>query len=190
MLIGFIRHGQTDWNANGIIQGQTDIPLNMEGLRQAKAVAERLAEDKRIWDCVISSDLLRARVTAEEIASALDIPLMTPVSSLRERHFGQAEGTTESERVARWGADWRQLDVGIETSEQIVERGRRFLEGWDWDDGNVLIVSHGSFIAEMLLSLCPNLKDERLGNVSYSILERQGESWQPLLYNCTKHLSG
>ncbi|MCU6708340.1 histidine phosphatase family protein [Paenibacillus sp. J5C_2022] len=189
MLIGFVRHGQTDWNANGIIQGQTDIPLNKEGFRQAKAVADRLSEDERIWDYVISSDLRRARATAEEIASALHIPLMAPATALRERHFGQAEGTTESERIARWGPNWRKLDLGIETSEQIVERGRRLLDGLDREAGNVLIVTHGSFIAEMLLSLCPRLQDERLGNVSYSILQRVEEGWGPLLHNCTKHLN-
>ncbi|MBH5317941.1 histidine phosphatase family protein [Paenibacillus sp. GSMTC-2017] len=190
MLIGIVRHGQTDWNAKGIIQGQTDIPLNEEGISQATALAERLSEEDSIWDAVISSDLMRARDTAVIIAEKLGIPLLTADTRFRERSFGQVEGTTEAERAQRYGSDWRKQDVGMETNESISARGLEAIEElMKNDDGrNVLIVSHGSFIAQMLQTLCTDLEDTKLGNLSYSILERRDDSWFPLLHNCMRHL--
>ncbi|WP_337019427.1 histidine phosphatase family protein, partial [Oceanobacillus massiliensis] len=64
--IGLIRHGSTAWNKERRAQGSSDIPLDEEGLMQAKLVAERLSAEK--WDVMYSSDLSRARQTAEAIA--------------------------------------------------------------------------------------------------------------------------
>ncbi|MHA7963494.1 histidine phosphatase family protein [Paenibacillus sp. CAU 1782] len=191
MKIGLVRHGLTDWNKKGIIQGQSDIPLNDEGRDQAARLADWLAEEPGLWDAVVSSDLLRARATAKVIASKLDIPLLESDIRLRERHFGQAEGTTLAEREAKWGMDWKQLDLGIESDEVLRVRGREALKQLeDREKGrNILIVSHGSFIAQMLLELSPGLEDIKLGNLSYSILEQRNGSWQTLLHNCTKHLA-
>lgn len=193
MHIGFVRHGKTDWNAQGIIQGQTDIPLNEEGITQARALAARLVEEPPVWDAVLSSDLERARVTAEIIASALNIPLLEPDSRLRERGFGLVEGTTEAERLERWGADWREREVGMESDADVRERGKAvvadlLLAGDSPFRRDVLIVSHGSFIAQMLLELCAGLEDKKLGNLAYSVLKLREQNWQPLLHNCTKHL--
>lgn len=190
MIIGLVRHGQTDWNAKGIIQGQTDIPLNEAGISQAKALARRLREEKSIWDAVVSSDLLRARNTAEIIAEQLQVPLLAPDKRFRERGFGQIEGTTEAERIERWGNDWREHGLGIETDDELRSRGSDAItELLLREEGrNVLIVSHGGFIAKMLQELCAELEDTRLGNLSYSILERRGDGWMPLLHNCTRHL--
>lgn len=193
MLIGLVRHGKTDWNAKGIIQGQTDIPLNEEGLKQAEALARRLANDGPLWDAVISSDLQRACVTAELLAEGMDVPLLQSDERLRERYFGVIEGTTEQERRARFGEDWRerQEELGIESDEAVRERGLDMLREWRerHPSRNLLIVSHGSFIAQMLHALCAGLKDERLSNLSYSILELRGGEWNPVLHNCTRHLN-
>ncbi|MCR2802997.1 histidine phosphatase family protein [Paenibacillus soyae] len=190
MNIGLVRHGQTDWNAKGIIQGQTDIPLNAEGINQAKALAGRLAQEEAFWDAVSSSDLLRARETAAIIAERLQVPLLAPDPRFRERGFGQIEGTTEDERIKRWGSDWREQGLGIETDEELRSRGvSAIADLLQREEGrNVLIVSHGGFIAQMLQELCDELTDARLGNMSYSILERRGDGWLPLLHNCTRHL--
>jgi broad specificity phosphatase PhoE len=61
-----VRHGQTDWNLQGRYQGHYDIPLNPVGLAQASCLAEKLVEER--FDAIYSSDLLRARVTAETVA--------------------------------------------------------------------------------------------------------------------------
>ncbi len=191
MKIGLVRHGLTDWNARGIIQGQSDIPLNDEGREQAARLAKRLAEEPRLWDAVVSSDLQRAHATAKVIANKLSIPLLEPDMRWRERHFGEAEGTTLAQREARWGLDWKQRGLGIESDKALRERGREAVRQLEEREGgrNILVVSHGSFIAQMLLELCQGLEDIKLGNVSYSILEKRANAWHPLLHNCTRHLT-
>ncbi|OBR64813.1 phosphoglycerate kinase [Paenibacillus oryzae] len=191
MKIGLVRHGLTDWNARGIIQGQSDIPLNDEGREQAARLAKRLAEESRLWDAVVSSDLQRAHATAKVIADKLSIPLLEPDMRWRERHFGEAEGTTLAQREARWGLDWKQRELGIESDKALRERGREAVRKLEERESgrNILVVSHGSLIAQMLLELCEGLEDIKLGNVSYSILEKRVNAWHPLLHNCTRHLN-
>jgi len=188
--MGWIRHGLTEWNRLGKIQGVTNIPLSEEGARQAERLADRLAkEDARRWQGIVCSDLDRAKKTAEIIADRLKIPLRAD-PRLRERSFGQAEGTTLEERIARWGEDWRRHVPDQETDKQIIERGLEFVRDHvDRHPGeNWLIVTHGSFLARLLHVLCRDLDDAHLLNVSLTILERSGGDWKPLLHNCTKHL--
>lgn len=191
MLIGWVRHGKTDWNAEGKIQGQTDIPLNTEGISQAIALAERLSGEQRIWDAVISSDLQRAYATAQIIAEKLNIPLLEGDKRLRERYFGEAEGMKEQERHARWGKDWRSGAEGVEPDADVRARGLSALQEWrrDYPERNLLVVSHGSFLAQILSELCKELGDQHLTNLSYSILELQDNKWHSRLYNCTIHLN-
>jgi probable phosphoglycerate mutase len=187
--IGWIRHGVTAWNQLGKIQGVTDIPLSPEGLEQAGRLADRLAREGMTWNGVLCSDLTRAVQTGEIIAQRLGIPLRRD-RRLRERFFGEAEGTTEPERLARWGPNWRRLVTDQESDELISARGCAFVEeltlqhpGEDW-----LVVTHGSFLARVLQSMCNNLVDSHLLNVSLTILEKQEQGWIPLLHNCTAHL--
>lgn len=191
MIIGLVRHGQTDWNAIGRIQGQTDIPLNEEGIRQAKALGRRIASEDRKWDAVVSSDLLRAGETARIIAEAIDVPLLPGDERLRERYFGEMEGLTRAERVERWGNEWPVENVvGIEPMEDVRARAHAFVEQWRQDrpDVSLLVVSHGGLIAALLPILCESIGDDHIGNLSYSILEWNNEGWTPLLYNCTAHV--
>ncbi|WP_274651631.1 histidine phosphatase family protein [Paenibacillus humicola] len=190
MKIGLIRHGKTDWNALGKIQGQTDTPLNAEGIAQAKALAERLSRDSLKWDAVVSSDLKRAYETARIIAAKLDIPLWPADSRIRERYFGEVEGTTEEERLARWGADWRQSSSGQERDDEVRSRAMAFIEEMAGlhPGANLLVVSHGSLLAQLLKAMCAQLEDKPIGNMSFSVLEREEGGWKPLLHNCTEHL--
>ena len=110
-----IRHGETDWNASGRIQGHLDIELNARGRRQAARLAHALlAEvDAQPIHAIYSSDLRRARATAQPLADALALPLETE-TGLRERSFGLFEGRTFDEIVLRWPHDaerWRRRDV-------------------------------------------------------------------------------
>ena len=90
-----VRHGETDWNAEGRLQGHTDRPLNEHGRRQARALAERLAGDDIA--AVYASDLARARETAEILGAKLGLPVVLD-AGLRERDWGNWEGLTGSER--------------------------------------------------------------------------------------------
>lgn len=190
MLIGLVRHGLTDWNAMGKIQGQTDIPLNEEGRRQARLLGERLRNEPYRWDFVVSSGLSRAEETARIISTMLDIPLAKPDSRIRERRYGQVEGMTAEEREARFGANWHEQDLGQETDIELMSRGLVFLDDMalKHPDGNILVVSHGGFLAQLYKLVCRGRLSERIGNLSLTIVERQNEDWRPLLYNCTKHL--
>jgi len=190
LIIGLIRHGETEWNAAGRIQGQTDISLSEAGVRQAYALAARLKSEGRSWDAVISSDLKRARETARILADELGLPLLPPDPRIRERSFGLAEGTTEEERLARWGPDWRSLDIGQESDEEVRRRCLAFIEEWRAARPGIrlLVVSHGSVLAVLLRALCEDLEDRRIGNMSLSILESDGAGWRVILHNCSKHL--
>jgi probable phosphoglycerate mutase len=99
------RHGETDWNAAGRWQGQTDVPLNANGLRQARAVGEAL-RDVGITS-VVSSDLSRARETARIAAEAIGVPLGYADPGLRERSFGPFEGLTREECDRQYPEAWR-----------------------------------------------------------------------------------
>jgi len=190
MRIGWIRHGITEWNTLGKIQGTTDIPLSPEGVRQARRLADRLAGDEVYWQGVVSSDLQRAAQTAKIVAHRLEIPVLQD-ERLRERSFGEAEGTTLEERLRRWGENWRKMVPDQESDERILSRGRAFVAdlesrhpGQSW-----LVVTHGSFLARMLHAMCPGLDDSHLQNASLTVVERNGDGWVPRLHNCTVHLN-
>ncbi len=85
----FIRHGETDWNRRQCFQGQIDVPLNGNGLEQARRLGVRLAAEPH--DLLFSSDLSRARQTAAPVAAAWGLePVLVP--GLREQKFGEWEG--------------------------------------------------------------------------------------------------
>ena len=190
MLIGLIRHGLTDWNAAGRIQGRSDIPLNDEGRRQAAVLARRLGEETYRWDFVISSGLLRAQETAEIIAAQLKLPLLEADSRLAERGFGQVEGLTQAEREERFGAEWNTQDIGQEKLEALEERALSFIDDLEvkYPDSHILVVTHGGLLAQLYAALYKGRHTERIGNLSLTVLEKRGEQWEPLIYNCTKHL--
>ena len=98
------RHGETDWNAAGRWQGQTDVPLNERGRAQARELAA-LARGLGVA-AVASSDLLRARATAEIVAAALGLEVGALHPDLRERCFGCFEGLTREEVAARHPEAW------------------------------------------------------------------------------------
>lgn len=105
-----LRHGETAWNVEQRIQGHTDIPLNDRGRWQAERLAAALADEG--IGAIYSSDLQRARATAEPLARRLRLPVVDEVG-LRERGFGHFEGETFSNIEARWPEQaraWRRRD--------------------------------------------------------------------------------
>ena len=100
-----IRHGETDWNRARLIQGSTDIPLNETGRAQARQTAERLrgALEDPTAARIVSSDLSRARETAQIIADQWGSEAPLAYSALRERAYGEAEGLTVDDFAVRWG---------------------------------------------------------------------------------------
>ncbi len=98
-----VRHGETDWNRERRIQGQTDTPLSALGRLQAQAIGRRLERDR--FDAIYASDLARAWNTAQAIAEAArrlrsDAPATVAERRLREMDFGEWEGRTSAEIAA------------------------------------------------------------------------------------------
>ncbi|GKV70064.1 hypothetical protein NCCP2716_25620 [Sporosarcina sp. NCCP-2716] len=187
--IGFVRHGVTAWNKEGRAQGSTDIPLDDDGVRMARQIADRLASES--WDAVFTSPWKRTKRTADLIGEKLPDAEVLVDERLRERAGGLIEGTTEADRQAKWGPDWKKLDLQGETHDSVIERGMSFVRDMqqEYPDGRVLAVSHGGFIKRLLSELLPGgAYTEPLGNTSITIV-RLGEDENVCeLFNCTQHL--
>lgn len=149
-----VRHGQTDWNLEGRYQGQSDVPLNQNGLMQAESLVEKL--NGQAFAAVYSSDLTRARQTAEPPAKRLGLSVhLEP--RLREINQGEWEGVLVDDIKARYAEIWSQRTVdpanvrppGGETVGEVAARVYAALDDIArlHPDGNVLIVSHGLSIA-------------------------------------------
>lgn len=144
------RHGETDWNLEGRWQGHADRPLNELGRRQALELAASLD----VVDVVYSSDLARARETAEIVAGRLGLEVVLD-ARLRERGFGAWEGLTSAEVASRFPdghARWRAGEGpgadDAEPFEAFAERVRSFVDDVlrDHPDETVLVVAHGGTV--------------------------------------------
>jgi broad specificity phosphatase PhoE len=135
-----VRHGETDWNAEGKLQGHTDRPLNDCGRRQAKALAGRLAAER--IDAVYASDLSRARETAEILGEKLGLAVVVD-PDLREKNWGTWEGLTSDERL--------HIEFEGETSEAHRDRTlsavQRIVERHP--EGRIVVVTHGASLRRL-----------------------------------------
>ena len=173
MKLGFIRHGQTDWNAQGRLQGSSDIPLNATGRRQACDAAAVLGTGN--WDAVVSSPLSRARETARIIAEELGIELGRSYPELVERDYSLAEGMTD----AQWESLWPGKNGGgIETLDSVVARGRAAIEriAADFAGQDVAVVCHGTIIRYTLCALAGR-EFGPIGNGTLSLLDDDEGKW-------------
>jgi 2,3-bisphosphoglycerate-dependent phosphoglycerate mutase len=129
-----VRHGETDWNADGRLQGHTDRPLSDFGRRQAQRLAEELAGEE--LQAIYASDLVRACETAKIVGERLGLPVALD-SDLREKNWGTWEGLTAVERD--------RVEFAGESTEEHQERILRALEriAARHPVGRVLIVTHG-----------------------------------------------
>ena len=135
----FVRHGQTDWNQAHRAQGQTDIPLNDEGRRQAH-LAAKAAADLEIGT-ICSSPLARALETAQIIQKANGAKLEV-VDDLIECSWGEREG----DRRGAWYEAWKrgiETPPGAEPYEQFIERAGKAINKALAHAEPVLIVAHG-----------------------------------------------
>jgi broad specificity phosphatase PhoE len=184
------RHGQTDFNRERRFQGQSDVPLNELGLRQAAQAARYLAALQP--SAIFSSDLSRASVTAEALARLTGLPVQLD-KDLRERSGGCWEGLTETEIAERYPAeranwsppDGEQSAIVAERVSSALVRIADGLEG-----GSIaVVVSHGAALGLALARLLglPEQPSERLlgpfGNCRWSVLGRRRGRWRVLEHN-------
>lgn len=154
------RHGQTDWNAEQRLQGQSDIPLNATGRAQAAVAADALLAYRPT--VVVASDLGRARETGAMLADKLGVTMFTD-ARLRERGFGEFEGRTHEDMAERWPrafAQWRAgLDpdgIGAEPRVALGERMREAVADWSSRhdaETTVVFASHGAAIATCVIAM-------------------------------------
>lgn len=148
-LITLVRHGQTDWNLAGRIQGSTDVPLNDTGRQQAREAAELLREDG--YTMSVTSPLSRAVETAEIISAALGLPAPEQIPGLAERVYGDAEGAS----VDQLQLLFPHSIPGAEPEADVVTRIRATLReiAVRWPDERIIAASHGGVIGRLLRDL-------------------------------------
>jgi 2,3-bisphosphoglycerate-dependent phosphoglycerate mutase len=175
----FVRHGQTDWNAEGRIQGHIGPGLNALGRQQANEAAQALTGER--IDAIYSSDLARARETAEIIGRAVGVSI-TEDMRLRERAHGDWEAKTTAEldaQVPNWRELWRRVDLdmrapGGESTRQVVARVTPMLEeiAAAHPNGRVIIVTHGGVIGTIrtIAANTPHGQEAKFGTKNCEIV--------------------
>ena len=160
MKLLLIRHGQTDWNLLGKYQGQTDIALSGEGIRQVDLLAQNFPVDT--LDIIYTSDLQRALMTAERLAEKFSAPLYAD-KALRELNFGAWEGLTYQEIAERWPQEVQNLfgapeKLQIPEGETFLMLQRRAMDKIheiraENEGKNVAVVAHGAISKAILTAL-------------------------------------
>ncbi|MGZ4032515.1 MAG: histidine phosphatase family protein [Tumebacillaceae bacterium] len=190
-----VRHGETIWNREMRLQGSRDIPLSDVGLRQAEAVAKRLQNEPH--HRVYSSHLQRAHKTADTIASLKGIPHHVQ-EDLQERSYGEVEGWTREEILAKYPDFWEanRADVpGVETVEAARQRAHTTINriADEHPGEHVLIVSHGGTINAFLHAISAGTYGSginKLGNTSISRVTRDEHGkWHIESVGDTEHLN-
>ena len=151
MKIYLIRHGETDWNREGRLQGRTDIPLNQHGITQMERIGDYMADGGYRIDKIITSPLQRAGMSAEIIAFRIGYEksriIVEPLFT--ERSFGDAEGTIWTAGMCLDNGKY-----GEESVEELCGRAaagiKKYIAG---ENGNILIVAHGAILKALIVAL-------------------------------------
>lgn len=183
LKIYLIRHGETDWNKALRIQGRENIPLNSHGIEQAEECGR--AFQKLKIDCIVSSPLIRAVQTAEEIAKYVGVKEVIIDERLIERDYGLLSGSTLSFKEAFTVDD---KDANMEEWEIVSQRMLSCLYEYKskQDIKNVIMISHGAAIKSVLTELSKSqkgMKIQRLKNACINILQDNETSFDIVSYN-------
>ncbi len=145
----FLRHGETDWNAQGLSQGTTDIPLNKVGLEQARRAALTFGAGIEVAT-IVASPLVRARVTAEAVAATLRLPVQFD-DGLREVEFGEQEGLPMGDWYDSW-IEGSYTPSGAESFAGLYERAVAAVNRATALPAPVLVVAHGALFRALRLA--------------------------------------
>ena len=194
-----VRHGQSMANEKNVIQGQTSTPLSQLGLKQAEALAKRLANIR--FDAVYTSDLERATQTAEFAA-----PYIQPIlcKELREWNLGIFQGVSVDKVKELYPNEWEQFLHGTsdyripggETADEVHKRVICFLKRLESEvtGDRILVVSHGGTIRSMLKQILgletPWPLSPQITNTSVSRFVFKEGKWQLGTWNDISHLEG
>jgi uncharacterized phosphatase len=186
--ICLIRHGETDWNSKGRLQGREDIELNDRGREQARVCG--LFLKKQQWDIIASSPLKRAKETSSIIGEYLGIYDIMEMEAFIERDFGSGSGLTREEIEKKFKV---LMVPDAELFESVQERtlnGLKELVG-QFADKKIIVVAHGGVINSILATLSNGeigTGKTRLKNVCLNYITYQEGEWELKGYNLTPHL--
>ena len=194
-----VRHGETRWNAEGRIQGHTDIELSERGRKQAEMVASRLADVR--FDVAFSSDLSRTTQTAQTILRGGNVPLNS-IPELREYNKGVFEGLTAEEYRGKYPELYEASLVndpdfappGGETIRQCQARMARFVQSLREHHLNedVLVVGHGGSLRSAIVALLGFPLEANwkfvMHNCALSLIRTYEDNAVMHLYNDTSHM--
>jgi len=198
-MLWLIRHGETSWNAEGRVQGQTDVPLSEVGHAQARAVAALFAG--RPIGALYSSDLQRVTQTAQPAAHALGLPIRVE-PMLRERHYGMFETLTYAEVKLRYPEEYARFRAhdpefefrGGEGLRVFFERSVSCLAGIAARHGgeDVLVFTHGG-VLDMAYRHAKRLglaskRDFEIPNAALNRIAVAGADWNVLVWAERAHL--
>lgn len=148
-----VRHGETDWNKNGICQGKTNISLNENGIAQAKVLKDKI--NVNLIDICYVSPLNRTIETAKIITNnKLDLIIDDRIV---ERGFGTLEGKpfNYDATAKSWDYELNYDEYDIEAIKEVLKRAKYFLDYLNktYDNKNILIISHGAFIKALYFNI-------------------------------------
>jgi probable phosphoglycerate mutase len=194
-----IRHGETAWNAEGRVQGQTDVPLSRVGEAQAAALAAALAGER--FAALYASDLARVRQTAAPLARALRLAPRLE-AALRERHYGKFETLTYLEARERFPEDYarfkaKEPDYDFGSGESLARFSARALAAVGAIAARhageaVLVFTHGG-VLEMVRRHALGMglaapRDFEIPNAAINWIAIEGGAWQVEAWGETGHL--
>lgn len=155
----FVRHGQTEWNVSGRYQGQSDVALSVAGIEQAEKLAANFPVEH--IDAIYSSDLVRARVTAETVAKRFGLAVKLE-PAFRELSFGDWEGLTYEQIVASWPDAMKNflahpdiLDIpNGESFPAVQQRAMTRLHELirEHEGQTIMVAAHGAVLRTMLVA--------------------------------------
>lgn len=157
-MIYLVRHGQTNWNAAGRPQGREDVPLNLEGIKEAMG-RQDVFSGHRLK--VFTSPLTRAKASAELITKKADVEFLETDERLIEYDFGSRDRPPE--------------DI-----DQFLLRIVEALKDYGNYDGNVVVVSHGAVIGDLIRLFLPEERRDEilpLYNLSVTAIDYNGEAF-------------
>jgi len=188
--ICLVRHGETDWNTAGILQGQQNTNLNAVGRKQAHATGVYLSEMEVPFDLIVTSPLRRAKESATIINGQLQLPVLE-MDAFAERAFGEAEGMSPEERDALYP------EMEFPGQEPEKDFHHRVLRGFEqiaaqYKDQRIILVSHGLVIHLILSHLQGeeiNYKQTTLLNACISDISFHEDIWHVNCMNQIDHLT-
>ncbi|MGL4336171.1 MAG: histidine phosphatase family protein [Turicibacter sp.] len=186
--ICMVRHGQTDWNKNELIQGLTDNLLNEIGIRQAHEAGKKIST--QTWDVIVSSPLKRAYHTAQIIASHInyldDIHLL---ESLVERDFGDADGRPVCDY---YDLVMQEKVSNMELNTTLISRVKDGLDEITatFPNKKILVICHSHIIKAALIYISKNEFDFtlKLDNTSLNYISFENDVYKLVNYNVNGHM--